>query len=320
MKNNAMYVFEPQACGMVLNNVADVAVDSKGNLFAIVRGETPVLAFNSEGKYLYGWGKGQIGGPHGLAIDAQDNVYCVDSKDHVVLKFSPEGKLLMTLGQKGVPSDSGCVNGNFKTVMRGSGPFYCPTKVTVSPSGDIFVSDGYGNARVHRFSSDGRLIKSWGEPGNAPGQFHLPHGIAVAPDNRVFVADRENDRIQIFDIEGNLINIWEDISRPAGICVKDGWVFVAELGHRMYVDNVFFEPDAGAQWSRVRVFDLSGAEITRFGGPEGWKAGNLFSAHSICVDQQGSIYVGEVIWPANESAPPKDLHPALQKFRRINPA
>ena len=223
------YVFVPQDYGMPLNNVADVAVDSKNNVFTIVRGEIPVLVFNSEGKFLYGWGKGMIAGPHGIYIDSHDNVFCDDTKDHVVLKFTTDGKLLMTLGVKGVPSDSGSVKGNFKTVKRGAGPFNVPTKVATSKSGDIFVSDGYGNARVHRFSAEGKLIKSWGEPGTGPGQFNLPHGIAVDENDNVYVADRENERIQVFDVEGNLKSIWTNIYRPSAICVHQGEVYVTEL-------------------------------------------------------------------------------------------
>lgn len=277
----------------------------------------PVAVFDKDGKYLYGWGQGLIRGCHGLFIDSDDYVYCVDSGDHVVLKFTPEGKLLMTLGKRGVPSDSGCVKGNFKTIRRGAGPFNTPNKVTVSPKGEIFVSDGYGNARIHRFSKDGELIKSWGEPGGGPGQFRIPHGVGVDEDGNVYVADRENYRIQIFDVEGNLKNIWEDISCPDGICVANGLVYVIELGYRMYVDNVLFEPFENMPWSQVRVFDLNGVEQTRFGGPEGHIAGNMYAGHSINVDRQGNIYVGEAGWPTNEQPKPENLHPALQKFRKL---
>jgi hypothetical protein len=144
---DSLYAFVPQDYGMVLNNVADVAVDSKNNIFAIVRGEIPILVFNAEGKFLYSWGKGMIAGPHGIYIDSLDNVFCVDSKDHVVMKFTTDGKLLMTLGTRGLASNSGSIKGNFKTVKMGAGPFNVPTKVATSRSGDIFVSDGYGNAR-----------------------------------------------------------------------------------------------------------------------------------------------------------------------------
>jgi DNA-binding beta-propeller fold protein YncE len=314
--DHPMYTYEPLDLGIPLTNVADVAVDSKDNLFVMVRGKEPVLVFNKEGKFLRSWGKGMIAGPHGLYVDFDDSVFCVDSKDHVVMKFTPEGKLLMTLGTKGVPSDSGAIKGNFKTVKRGSGPFYTPTKVATSKSGEIFVSDGYGNARVHRFSADGRLIKSWGEPGTGPGQFNLPHGIAVDDRTNIYVADRENERIQIFDADGHLTSTWENIYRPSAICIRNGLVYVTELGHRLYVDNVLFKPSENPPWARVRVFNTAGVEQCRIGGPDGWKPGNFYAPHGICVDSEGSIFVAEVIWPANESPPPKDLHPALQKFRR----
>jgi DNA-binding beta-propeller fold protein YncE len=317
MKDEIRYKFVPQDYKADLANVSDVAVDSKGNLFVMIRGETPILVFDPEGRFQYGFGKGLFGNPHGLHIDTEDNLFCVDAKEHVVMKFSAAGELRMTLGNKGVPSDSGCVKGNFKSVKRGAGPFYCPTKVTTSNTGDIFVTDGYGNARVHRFSSNGTLIKSWGEPGSKPGEFHLPHGIAVDENNKVYVADRENERIQIFDVDGKLKNIWENIHRPTAICIKKGLVYVSELGRRMYVDNVLFKPDGSGPWSQVRIFDTEGVEQAKFGGPEGWTPGNFFAAHSLCVDHHESIYVGEVVWPANESTPPPDLHPALQKFSRL---
>lgn len=318
MSARLQYVFEPLDFGMPLTCVPDAAVDSKGNIFTMTDGDMPVVVFDKKGKYLYGWGKGLIGGCHGIFIDRDDYVYVADSGDHVVTKFTPDGRLLLTLGTRGVPSDSGCVGGNFKTIKRGAGPFNVPSKVTVSPKGEIFVSDGYGNSRVHRFSADGELLKSWGEPGYGPGQFHVVHGVGVDDDDNVYVADRENDRVQIFDANGGLKGIWKNIYRPDGICVSKGLVYVAELGHRMYVDNVLFEPYENMPWSRVRVFDVNGAEQACFGGPDAWIPGNMFAPHSINVDGEGSIYVGEAAWPANESTPPENLHPALQKFRRMS--
>jgi DNA-binding beta-propeller fold protein YncE len=311
------YSLVPHDYEIKLDNVADVAVDSRNNLFVLVRGEYPVLVFSTEGRLLQKWGKGMIAGPHGLHVDAKDFVFCVDNVSHVVRKFSPEGKLLMTIGTPGVPSDSGSPEGNFKTVVRGAGPFNCPTKMTTSSTGEIFVTDGYGNARVHRFSADGKLIKSWGEPGTGPGQFNLPHGIAVDPNGNVYVADRENERIQIFDANGNLKTIWPGICRPTAIFIKHGLVYVTELGRRLYLDNVLFQPSSNPPWSRVRIFDLEGHEITAFGDSEGWRPGNFFAAHGLCVDTADNLYVAEVIWPANESSPPKDLHPGLQKFRLL---
>jgi len=310
------YSFVPQDYGVPLKNVADVAADSKNNVYLIVRGDPPILVFSPEGKLINSWGKGLIAGPHGIYIDDHDNVFCVDNKDNVVLKFTTAGKLLMTLGTRGVATDSGAINRSFKTVKRGSGPFNIPTKVATSKSGEIFVSDGYGNARVHRFSADGKLIKSWGEPGTGPGQFNLPHGIAVDDNDNVYVADRENERIQVFDIEGNLKRIWPNICRPCAIFIHKGNVYVAELGRRLYVDNVLFTPNGEGPWARVRIFNPEGVELARLGEVESWKPGNFFAPHGLCVDKDDNLYVAEVIWPANESPAPKDLHPSLQKFRR----
>jgi sugar lactone lactonase YvrE len=316
MNGESRYEFFPLEYGKEFTNVSDVAVDSKGNLFVMMRGETPVLVFDCNGRFKNSWGNGLFANPHGMHIDAQDHVYCVDANEHIVMKFTGSGELLMTLGNRGAPSDTGCIAGNFKTIKHGSGPFYRPTKVSTNKEGDIFVSDGYGNARVHRFAPDGTLIRSWGEPGRQPGQFQIPHGIAVDEKNNVYVADRENSRIQIFDIDGNLKGIWNNIYRPTAICVNKGFVFVSELGYRAYVDNVLFEPDGSGPWSQVRIFDSAGHEQAQIGGPEGAVAGNFFAAHSICVDREDNIYVGEVVWPANESKPPADLHQALQRFRK----
>jgi DNA-binding beta-propeller fold protein YncE len=313
------YELAPLEFEAVLNCVPDAAVDSAGNIFAMTDTETPILVFDRGGKLLRPFGAGVIQGCHGLFIDPEDFVYVADSGDHTVKKFSPAGVLLMTLGSPGVPSDTGCVNGNFKTIRRGAGPFHIPSKVTVSPAGEIFVSDGYGNARVHRFSPEGALLASWGEPGGGAGEFRIVHGVGVDENNRVYVADRENDRVQIFDVKGGLLDIWTDIKRPDGLCVAGGFVYVAELGHVFYVDNVLYTPYENMPWSRVRVFDLNGVEQARFGGPDGWRPGNMWAAHSINVDRAGSIYVGEAGWPSQEQGPPPPgIHPALQKFRRVS--
>lgn len=315
MEKKPIYAFERIDFEARLDSVADAAVDSKGLIYALTGASQPVSVFDGRGKLVSGWGKGLIREGHGIYIDQDDFVYVADSGDHVVSKFTLDGKLLFTIGNRGEHSDTGAVRGNFKTIQRSAGPFYAPSKVTVSPAGDIYVTDGYGNARVHRFSADGRLIKSWGEPGGGPGQFRIPHGIGVDCDGTVYVADRENDSVQVFDAEGCLNAIWNGIHRPDGLCVCGDYVCVAELGHIMYVDNVLYEPYENMPWSKVRVFGKQGGELAEFGGPEGWKAGNLFAAHSINADRQGNLYVGEAGWPVNEQPLPDQLHPALQKFR-----
>lgn len=309
------FEYAPIDFEIYMSGCADAAVDSQGRIYALA-GPDPVTVFDQSGKIVGRWGKGDIAGAHGIYIDENDFVYIIDSEDQVAGKFTTDGKLLMLIGTRGVRSDTGS-KGNFKEVKRGAGPFNSPSKITTSPKGEIFVTDGYGNSRVHRFSADGKLLASWGEPGGEPGQLRIPHGIGVDENDRVYVADRENDRVQVFDTEGKLLDIWENIYRPDGLCVRDGKVYVAELGHIMYVDNVLYEPYENMPWSKVRVFDANGKELCAFGGPEGWKAGNMFAAHGINLDKEGNVYVSEADWPMNESTPPEKPHTALQKFRLL---
>jgi sugar lactone lactonase YvrE len=139
----------------------------------------------------------------------------------------------------------------------------------------------------------------------------------VDEDNRVYVADRENNRVQIFDVEGRVIGIWDGINRPDGICVRDGVVYVAELGHIAYNDNVMFDLYENMPWSRVVVFDTKGHELTRFGGEDPWQEGNLFSAHGANLDREGSLYIADSGLPDGSTAPARRKRHALQKFRRI---
>ena len=148
-------------------------------------------------------------------------------------KFTPDGSLLLTLGNRGRPSDTGATSIAFRTIRVAGAPFHYPTNLALSPSGEMYVSDGYGNARVHKFDPNGQLLFSWGEPGSGPGQFQVPHGIAVGPDGTVYVADRENSRIQLFNPAGSYLAEWTDVARPCQICIDGaGDVYVAELGFR----------------------------------------------------------------------------------------
>jgi hypothetical protein len=312
------FEYEPIAFPADLDVSCDAAVDSKGLIYSLA-GKYPLTVYNQKGEAVDHWTKDVLCDGHGLYIDENDFIYVIDSGWLVLSKYDTKGNLLLQYGNKGVPSDTGCVKGNFKTIQRGAGPFNAPSKVTVSPKGEVFVTDGYGNARVHRFSKDFKLLASWGEPGGGPGQFRIPHGIGVDEFDRVYVADRENNRIQIFDVEGKLLNIWENVNRPDGIYVRDGIVYVGELGHIFYVDNVLFEPYENMPWSRMRLMDYDGNDILSFGGPEGWKTGNMWAVHGVNLDREGNIYVPEAGWPTGELGPaPEGPHPALQNFKRID--
>src|SRR5262249_51980618 len=187
------------------SEVVAVAADSQDRVFVFNRGDHPVMIFGRDGTFLSSWGEGLFARPHGLFIGPDDAVYCTDDFGHTVRKFTPTGELLLTLGTSGKPSDTGATGMDYRTVLRAGPPFHHPTNLALSPSGDMYVSDGYGNARVHKFAPDGRLLLSWGEPGGGPGQFHLPHGIAVDGQGTVYVADRENSRVQLFTPDGKFL-------------------------------------------------------------------------------------------------------------------
>jgi DNA-binding beta-propeller fold protein YncE len=253
-----------------------IATDSADNVYLFNRGSHPLIVLDREGRFLDSWGDDVLTDAHGLFIDADDFVYLPVRRSHVVLRYTRDGNLDRTFGAWNVPSQTGYAGSFGDPVLRAAGPFNSPTDVAVSPSGDIYVSDGYGNARVHRFKPDGTLLQSWGRPGGSdPAEFRVPHGIWVHSDGRVFVADRENNRIQIFDATGGFLEMWEGLSRPADIFIDaTGLVFVAELD------------------SLVAIFDLTGNLLTRWENPAGERT-PMKGGHAIWLDSHGDVYVGQ---------------------------
>ena len=191
--------------------VSRVAADGQDRIYVFQRRDPPVVVFDREGKYLRAWGSGEVTDPHGLKI-VSDVVYTTDRSDSVAKSFTLDGKPQLELGQRGVHSDTGHVTNWL--AERAAGPFNHPTEMMAHPNGDIYVTDGYRNARVHRFTRDGRLVKSWGTPGKAEGQFHLPHSIAFDDDGKLYVADRSNKRIQIFSPDGDFLGQWTGMGAP----------------------------------------------------------------------------------------------------------
>jgi DNA-binding beta-propeller fold protein YncE len=276
-------------------DVAGIAVDSEDRVYVFNRSEHPVMVYRQDGSFVRSWGEGVFNTPHGITIDSEDVVFCTDHSDHTVRKFTREGELLQVLGTPGAPSDSGVVGLDYRTIQRGAPPFNGPTNLAVAPSGDLFVSDGYGNACIHRFSSAGELKASWGGPGSGPGQFNVPHGVAVDWNGRVLVADRENNRVQIFSADGQFIDEWKGLARPCDFSIDQaGNIFVAELGPAgPFSYTPPFAPDYPP--SRVSVFDGDGNVIARWGTKEYPCApGSFYAAHGVCVDSHGDLYVGEV--------------------------
>lgn len=303
--------------GWDLVEVAAVAIDSQDRVYVFNRGVRPVVVLRSDGGVLESWGEGMFVRPHGISIGPDDTIYCVDDLDHTLKRFSPDGRLLQKFGTSGQYSNTGATTVDYRTIRRAAGPFNFPTNVAFSPDGDLYISDGYGNARVHKFSRDGRLLLSWGETGDGPGQFNLPHGIAIDRHGIVYVADRENSRIQRFTLDGNYVDEWNDVARPCEVFVhSDGNVFVAELGYRAGMWPGTAPPSGNATGGRVSVFSSRGELLARWGGGQNpCAAGDFFAPHDIWVDSQGHVFVGEVTMSAggNRGLVPRSCH-CLQRF------
>lgn len=276
--------------GWTFVEVAGVAVDSRDRVYVFSRSEHPMTVFDREGRFLRSWGEGVFQRPHGLFISADDAVYCVDDLGHTVYKYTTDGQLLMTLSTADHPADTGYDGGNPESILRSGPPFNTPTAMAVSPQGDLYVSDGYGNARVHRFTSDGQLLLSWGDPGHGRSQFVTPHDVYMDEDGLVYVSDRQNCRIQIFSPQGEWLRQWSDTRWPCDVCLDaEHHMYVAEVG------GVFMgEPDLGRPSARITVRDLTGMILAEWGEQDPLGAGQYFSPHGIACDSRGDLYVGEV--------------------------
>ena len=263
------------------------------------------MVFGSDGQWLRSFGQGVFSNrTHGILIGPDDSVYCADDGTHTITKFTSEGKLLMTLGTPGQPSP----------IWSGK-PFHKPTHAAASPTtGNIYVTDGYGNSRVHKYTPDGRLLASWGEPGIDAGQFMYPHNIVVDAEDRVYVADRECHRVQVFNADGDFLAMWNNIHRPDGMTIgPDGNIYIAELLTEIPgLDGV---PGLG---HRVSILSPEGRLLARLGDPEeGEEPGKFIAPHGIAVDSRGDVYVGEVCFTirGQHMDPPKELK-SLKKLRK----
>ena len=298
--------------GWDLREVGGVAVDSKDNVFIFNRGDHPIVVFDRHGNFLRSWGEGEYPRAHGISIDDEDNVYLTDDGGHFVRKCSIDGKVLFEIGTPGKPAP----------YMSGK-PFHRCTHTALAPNGDIFVSDGYGNARVHKFSPDGKHLLSWGGPGTGAGEFNIVHNIATDRDGWVYIADRENHRIQVFDQNGRFETQWSNTHRPCGLfCCCRGKrpvLIVGELGPFMQVNAN--HPNIGP---RLSLFDSDGSLLARLGstGGAGTGLGEFIAPHGVVMDSFGDIYVGEVSYTAWPSVFPQEERPervrCLQKLVRVH--
>jgi peptidylamidoglycolate lyase len=275
--------------GLILGAVAGVGVDSKGVVWVFQRGgrqwtepmptepinAPTVIAFDGDtGRVLSSWGDRRFIMPHGLSVDAQDNIWLTDVGLHQVFKFSPKGELLLTVGERGVSGSD-------------AKHFNRPTDVAVLPDGSFYVSDGYLNTRVAKFSADGRFLFAWGAPGKEPGQFDAPHALAVDEDGKVYVADRENDRIQVFDASGRFVRQWSSTAqgRPYALTLLPGnLVAVVDGGE---------QPQKGPDRSGVAIVRRDGSLVERF-SRFGNYDGQLQQGHDIASNNQGDLYVADI--------------------------
>lgn len=300
--------------GISLGEAVGVAVDSQDRLYVFTRGgHQPVMVFDREGNLVDMWGAGLFVRPHGIYISPDDYLYLTDDQDHTVRKFTLGGELVMTLGKSGCPSDSGVERSNYRTIKRPAPPFNLPTNLAIAPDGSLYVSDGYGNCCIHRFSPEGELLLSWGLPGEGPGRFQIPHGIGVDQTGRVVVADRENSLLQWFSPEGELLEVWDDVARPCDVFFDEyDNVYVAEMGWHAGLPDPRPEETGG----RVSIFDRDGTLLCRWGGGKNpYAAGDFIAPHDVWRDSRGDLYVAEV---SISAAAARGLVgtdcPSLQKF------
>jgi peptidylamidoglycolate lyase len=277
--------------GYALGQVSGVGIDSHDHVWIFHRADhswatdevqrrskisvPTVLCFDgASGKLLASWGVGMFISPHGLRVDVADNIWVTDLGLHQVFKFDHSGKLLLTIGEAGVAGlDGKHLNG--------------PADVAIAADGSIYVADGYGNSRIAHFSNEGQFLGDWGQRGDVPGEFNNPHNVVLDPQGRVYVADRQNSRIQIFTADGKFLEQWkrEELGRPWGLAFdRQGNLFV--------VDGGDFKP---APPDRGRILKLtSGGKVLAKWSTFGNYDGQLYWGHDIAVGPDGAVYVGDV--------------------------
>ena len=290
---------------MSFKEATSVAVDSQDRVYIFNRGNWPMMIFDADGNFLETWGAGEFNRPHGIFIDGDDNLYLADDDDHVVEKRTPSGEIIFRLGERGKPA-----------AWQEGDPFNRPTDIVVHPeSRDIFITDGYGNSRVHKYDSDGNHIKSWGSPGALDGQFSLPHNICLLGNDKLVVADRENFRIQVFSLDGEYLG-QKHMHRPIACSngrAGDDRIYVAEAGAPPVQKGV---RNLG---NRVVVLDMDLNEVDAFGGDlPGEGRDQFIASHGIATDSTGAIYIAEVSYTNTGSNlnPPREVT-SLRKWAPV---
>jgi DNA-binding beta-propeller fold protein YncE len=290
-----------------------VAVDQKDRVWVFNRGTKPMILFDADGTMLetWDWEQGGFDNPHGVTVAPDGTLWCVDNGNNTIKHFTPEGRLLMTLGEANQPTPR----------MSGK-PFSVPCHVGIDVrTGEFYIADGYSNASVHKYSPEGRLLLSWGESGTDEGQFNVVHNVKVDRNGWVYVADRENHRIQVFSSEGKFETQWVNLSRAAALDIDtSGDRDVVYIGE--YFSGISSNDIGTGLGPRVTVMSTDGKILARVGTEAyGSQVGRFFSPHGIAVDSKGDLYVAEVAntdygvpWKVKQ-----ELR-SLQKLVRIPPS
>ena len=291
--------------GWSFHEVSGVGVDHRDRVYVSSRGKHPLTVFDREGTLVDSWGEGMFTRPHAVTMGPDETIYLIDDGDHTIRKCTLDGKVLLTIGVPGQPAPP-----------RSGQPFNRPTHVAVATDGSLYISDGYGNSRVHKFSPDGKHLFSWGEPGTDPGQFSLPHNICVDREGYLYVADRESHRVQVFDPRGRFETQWNNLFRPCGLFIDQRdpageRAYVGELGPGLPVSKGI--PHLGA---RVGIYTLDNRLLARLGDPlPGTEPEQFLAPHCVAVDSSGAVYVGEVSWMEHgrHLTPPQEV----RSFRKL---
>ena len=295
--------------GWSYKEAAAVGVDANDNVYVFSRGDHPMIVFDRHGDFLRSWGEDLFARAHGVTMGPDESIYCTDDGDHTVRKCTYDGKVLLELGVPGKAA-----------AMHSGKPFNRCTHIALCPdTGAIYVADGYGNSCVHKYDPNGKLLFSWGEAGTDPGQFNIVHNICTDKDGYVYVADRENHRVQVFDRNGKFETAWSNVHRPCGLFMDSGdaeLCYIGELGSGMAVNAS--HPNLGP---RIAIHNRKGEVLARLGDDTkgaGEGPAQFLAPHGVTVDSHGDIYVAEVSWTSigQHQNPPREMQTLRKLVKR----
>jgi DNA-binding beta-propeller fold protein YncE len=271
---------------IVWGPMSGIAVDRADNVWVLSRKNIQVIQYSPAGKVLRAWGNGFLKGPHQLRLDSHDNLWFADSGNHVVVQTTPDGKVLRTLG---TPGEGACDESHF----------WKPTDVAVSNAGDVYIADGYGNARIVHYDKNGKYVRAWGKLGVKTGEFNLLHSVAVDSRGRVYVADRNNARVQVFEGNGTFVDQWLNIVVPCsfGMTRKDElWICGTSPMLWRDEDGMLGYPPKD---QLVMKFNTAGKMLQLWSFPMGEdgkeKPGDLNWIHGLAADSKGNLFAVDVM-------------------------